>query len=88
MSKGNPAGYPRVQGVCPSCRSHSLFLGEGGYVTCSVLGCRDPGLATDLLMLGDALGKLVTAARAMSAAEGSARREIRQAGKESEGAEV
>lgn len=42
-------GYPKVQGRCPSCHSDSLFLGSGGFVTCSVLGCKAPGAATDAL---------------------------------------
>ena len=35
-----------VRGVCPSCKSASLFLGRGGAVTCSNLSCADP-LAAD-----------------------------------------
>jgi hypothetical protein len=45
-----PMRYPRVRGRCPSCQaSDTLFLGSGGYVTCSVLGCKDPGAAHDML---------------------------------------
>jgi hypothetical protein len=47
--KWQQAGHPRVRGRCPSCGSESLFLGSNGYVTCAVLGCKDPGAATDLL---------------------------------------
>lgn len=43
-------GYPPVQGRCPSCHAESLFLGSNGYVTCSVIGCKAPGAATDLLI--------------------------------------
>lgn len=39
----------RVQGFCPACGKESLFLGEGGYVTCSVLGCPVPDAATRVL---------------------------------------
>lgn len=39
----------RIQGRCPACGSQSLFLGSGGYVTCGVLRCPEPGAATDLL---------------------------------------
>jgi len=46
--------HPKVQGKCPSCGAESLFLGSGGYVTCSVIGCKAPGAATDLLKLGGA----------------------------------
>lgn len=38
-----------VQGRCPTCRGESLFLGEGGYVTCARLDCTNPSAATDLL---------------------------------------
>lgn len=34
--------HPRVQGECPACNLTSLFLGEGGYVTCSNLECPMP----------------------------------------------
>ena len=33
----------QVQGTCPACGYKSLFLGSGGYVTCSILECPDPG---------------------------------------------
>jgi len=38
-----------VAGDCPACGHPTLFLGEGGYVTCSLLGCPDPEAATRLL---------------------------------------
>lgn len=41
--------YPRLKGRCPSCGSDSLFRGHGGYVTCAVIGCKDPGAAYDML---------------------------------------
>ncbi|MEV7470240.1 hypothetical protein AB0O20_27605 [Streptomyces kronopolitis] len=44
------AGLPLVQGNCPACRgSNSLFLGDGGYVTCARLDCPEPDAATTLL---------------------------------------
>jgi len=42
-------GNPKVQGRCPACGSSSLFLGNGGYVTCSVIECAMPLLASRLL---------------------------------------
>ena len=33
---GNVGPNPKVQGRCPACGSNSLFLGESGYVTCTV----------------------------------------------------
>lgn len=41
--------YPDVAGRCPSCGRASLFLGEGGYVTCSSLSCDVPDAASNLL---------------------------------------
>lgn len=46
--------YPRILGRCPSCQSSNLFRGHGGYVTCGLIGCKDPGAAHDLLMSGRA----------------------------------
>jgi hypothetical protein len=50
----DPAGgwprFPRVQGTCPACGAHSLFLGKGGYVTCAILTCDDPCRASDILL--------------------------------------
>ncbi len=39
----------RVEGFCPACGKETLFLGEGGYVTCSQLGCPVPDAATRVL---------------------------------------
>jgi len=44
-----PLKHPPVRGRCPSCGSESLFLGSGGYVTCSVIGCKNPGAPTAVL---------------------------------------
>lgn len=38
-----------VQGRCPACGGASLFLGEGGHVTCRRLDCPDPSAADDML---------------------------------------
>lgn len=43
------AGLPLVQGACPACHSASLFLGNGGYVTCSQAACPEPDAATTVL---------------------------------------
>lgn len=44
--------YPQVQGRCPSCHGRTLFLGQGGYVTCSYLSCPNPSAANHSLLLG------------------------------------
>jgi hypothetical protein len=43
------AGLPLVQGQCPACGRASLFLGSGGYVTCSVAKCPEPDAASTVL---------------------------------------
>lgn len=43
------AAHPNIQGRCPACRGASLFLGSGGYVTCSRLDCPNPCAADQLL---------------------------------------
>jgi hypothetical protein len=44
-----------VQGRCPACRGNSLFIGSGGYITCSRIDCPDPSAADELLH-GDRVG--------------------------------
>jgi hypothetical protein len=34
----------RIVDRCPSCGKTTLFVGEGGYLTCSFLGCPEPGV--------------------------------------------
>jgi hypothetical protein len=43
------AGLPLVQGRCPACGTKGLFLGDGGYITCSLIDCPNPSAADDLL---------------------------------------
>lgn len=40
----------KVQGQCPMGCGDTLFLGSGGYVTCSWTKCPDPGAVADLLL--------------------------------------
>lgn len=42
-------GLPLVKGCCPACGTAGLFLGDGGYVTCSLIGCPEPDAASTLL---------------------------------------
>ncbi|WP_103512878.1 hypothetical protein [Streptomyces sp. SM13] len=44
---------PDVQGHCPACGAASLFLGEGGHVTCARIECPHPCAADDLLHGGE-----------------------------------
>lgn len=43
------AGLPLVQGRCPACGTKGLFLGDGGYVTCSLIDCPQPDAATEVI---------------------------------------
>ncbi|ARX81574.1 hypothetical protein SMD44_00972 [Streptomyces alboflavus] len=43
------ARLPLVQGRCPACGTAGLFLGDGGYVTCSVRECPEPDAASTVL---------------------------------------
>lgn len=38
-----------VAGVCPACGSRSLFLAEGGHVTCRIADCTNPCAVDELL---------------------------------------
>jgi hypothetical protein len=44
------ASFPAVKGRCPACNAASLFLGEGGYVTCAMASCGDPAAAAGRLI--------------------------------------
>jgi hypothetical protein len=48
---GNEAGWPKVAGECPMGCGRTLFLGSGGHVTCSLLGCPNPAAADEWLHL-------------------------------------
>lgn len=41
--------WPLIKGNCPACRQASLFLGTGGYPTCSNSECPEPDAATTVL---------------------------------------
>lgn len=43
------ANLPLVKGHCPACNGASLFLGHGGYVTCSRIDCSEPDAASTAL---------------------------------------
>jgi hypothetical protein len=43
------AGLPLVQGRCPACGTKGLFLGDGGYITCSLVDCPQPDAATEVI---------------------------------------
>lgn len=46
---GEEAMSEKVQGYCPFCGGETLFLGSGGYVTCSTSDCQNPSGVSDIL---------------------------------------
>ena len=42
VQHGIARGSVRIEGRCPTCGVRSLFVGQGGYVTCGWLDCSDP----------------------------------------------
>lgn len=38
------ARTPKIATLCPSCGGETLFIGTGGHLTCSVIGCRQPSV--------------------------------------------
>jgi hypothetical protein len=49
QAESGVGNFPKVAGRCPNCRRESLYLGAGGHVTCSFLGCGAPTLADEVL---------------------------------------
>lgn len=43
----------KIVGYCPMGCGETLFVGVGGYVTCSFIGCPNPAAVSDLLADGD-----------------------------------
>lgn len=39
----------RIVTPCPACGASALIVGAGGYLTCGLIGCPDPGLIDRLL---------------------------------------
>lgn len=42
--------FPRIQGRCPMGCGDTLFVGSGGYITCSLDKCPNPTAVADLLL--------------------------------------
>ena len=38
-----------ITGYCPMGCGKTLFVGDGGYVTCSLIGCPEPAAVSDIL---------------------------------------
>lgn len=42
LTAAAPAMTARLAGHCPGCGGSTLFVGDGGHITCSLLDCPDP----------------------------------------------
>ncbi len=51
---------PHVAGSCPACGRGALVLSPAGEVTCTHLGCNDPGIVARLLSDPDQRSHIVT----------------------------
>lgn len=49
---------PRIWDRCPSCGSRTLFIGAGGWLTCSVIGCKEPATGDVIQGLQDRVTEL------------------------------
>lgn len=49
MEPENAPRDVRIRPDCPACGGSSLFLGTGGWLTCSYVDCPDPALAISIL---------------------------------------
>ena len=65
LTRGSLSGSARaatmrnkVDGMCPACRTHSLYVVPGGTITCGLRDCPDPGLLDRVLRDFDLLGIL------------------------------
>lgn len=38
----------QIANQCPACHGHTLFIGKGGWITCSLIGCKNPSLDAGL----------------------------------------
>lgn len=38
----------RIVDRCPACGAQSLFIGKGGFLTCAVIGCSQPGVGREI----------------------------------------
>lgn len=47
--QGEVDQYPKVRGYCPMGCGDTLFLGAGGYVTCSYINCPRPDAVADII---------------------------------------
>ena len=64
-----------VVGYCPACGGSSLFLGDGGYDTCSRSDCPNPAAASDILDDRETQ-HIVGHSQALSDVESRVRREV------------
>jgi hypothetical protein len=68
MTESKPRG---IADPCPACGSRSLFIAEGGWLTCASLRCSEPGVSRavdDLKARLAAMQRLANRARVLTQA--------------------
>lgn len=48
----------RIRTQCPSCQRETLFVGKGGHLTCSFIGCKQPSLEAEFTRLRARIAEL------------------------------
>jgi len=48
----------QIRTRCPSCGSQTLFIGTGGHLTCSLIGCKEPVVERAITAVNDKVEKL------------------------------
>lgn len=59
---------PRIADRCPSCGKQTLFIGAGGWLTCSWLKCKEPGVGRAIDVLKESPTTVVSIAHTQHAA--------------------
>lgn len=57
----------KIRDRCPTCGHDTLFIGEGGWLTCSWLPCREPGVSRAVKGLQERLERLGALPKALCA---------------------
>lgn len=66
----------RIETPCPSCGHRTLFIGSGGHLTCSLIGCREPGTERAIAAKDARIAELESALAASKSAAPELRRLI------------
>ena len=62
---------PKIFDRCPSCGQRSLFIGAGGFLTCGVILCKNPGVGDVVAGMKAEIATLRAEARRWYTADGT-----------------